>query len=440
MNAKISEIKNNISEKKITVFGAGISGLGASYLANYLNAEVFLSDIKYIDESITKDLDQNNIKYEFEQHSNKCLDSDLVIVSPGINIKKNIIFKKINNNNIPIISEIEFASWFTNYPIIAITGSNGKSTVVKLLYEIFLKKYPNTLLGGNIGKSFSENILNEIKNNKKDIIHILEISSFQLENIYTFNPKVACIINITCDHLDRYKNIEDYFNTKLNITRNFKQGSYIVYDDKNKKLHEYYKNFKNSFGLSSLNETKYILSKNTNLAGEHNIDNIRACIIIAKIFDIEKNDLKKALTDFKSLEHRLENFKKINGITFINDSKGTNVYSTKAAINSFDNNIILILGGSKGIIEEELLDIINTNSIRYIICYGEVGDDLYLSLKKIKPIMFFKLFQDAILESIKIATKGDIILLSPAFKSYDQFKNFEQRGKAFKKIVNKYYA
>ena len=439
MELKSKQLIKNINNKKITVIGAGISGLGACYLAKKLNAKVFLSDICRVESSIEKKLITNNIKYELGEHTNECLNADLIIISPGVDINKNNILKKINKLDILTVSEIEFASWFTKNPIIAVTGSNGKSTVVKLLYNIFKNKYPNTLLGGNIGKSFSENILHEINNNKSNVIHILEISSFQLERIVTFSPKVSCILNITSDHLDRYRNNDEYFKTKLKITSNYNNDSCIVFDDSNQKLLYNYKNFKNAIPFSSIKVDKY-LSKNK-LIGKHNIENLKACIIISKIFDIKYEELKSTISNFTPLEHRMEVFKKINGITFINDSKGTNIFSTKAAINSFNKNIILILGGSKGNInKKDFIELTKANRISYIICYGEIGNKLLLLYKNVIPATYHELFRDAIIASIKKAKDGDKVLLSPAFKSYDQFENFEKRGNDFKKIVNNYYA
>ena len=189
-----------IKNKNITVLGAGISGIGASSLAYYKNANVLLSNNKKFN---TGSLLNNKIKKEYA-HSDECINSDLVIISPGINSKNNRTVKKIESKNISIISEIEFASWFTKSPIIAVTGSNGKSTVVKLLYHIFKNKYKNVFLGGNIGISFSMNVYKELKNNLKNSIHIIEVSSFQLERIHSLKPYISCILNVTDDHLDRH--------------------------------------------------------------------------------------------------------------------------------------------------------------------------------------------------------------------------------------------
>ena len=209
---------NTIQNKKITIVGAGISGLGAAHLAQHLGASVTLTDInhKLKKQDLIRLKDINIILGKYPD-IDKTFQSELVIVSPGIDCTKNKFIQKISHKKIPIISEIEFASWYTKSKIIAVTGTNGKSTVVKLVADMISTKYSNTMLGGNIGISFSMNVLDEIKNNKNDVIHVLEISSFQLEKIYLFKSSIACILNISPDHLNRYKDFEDYCNTKFKI-------------------------------------------------------------------------------------------------------------------------------------------------------------------------------------------------------------------------------
>ena len=456
---KIKNIKNNIKNKNITILGAGISGQGAALLGNYVGANILLSDIKK-PKFIKKNISKLNIKTEFNGHSKSCLDSDLIIISPGINPKLNKLIKRASQKNIPIISEIEFASWFTSSSnIIAVTGSNGKSTVVKLLYNLFINYYPTTMLGGNIGKSFSENVLNELKNNLIGAIHILELSSFQLEKIFTFKPKTSCILNVTKDHMDRYGDDQEYFNTKLNIIKNRTQETCIVYNQDDKKLDKYCKNMGNVFPYSIINKNNTVITENdkiyykkngysliidnkeTNLIGKHNLSNIIAAITICKMYNINNIAIKKALKKFNTLPHRMEKIKHNKKIIFINDSKSTNIYSTISAVKSFTRNIILILGGcsDEAIDNALIINTINRSNIIKIICYGKIGKKISLIIKRIKPVLYFKLFKDAVIESINFAKKNDIVLLSPAFKSFDQFKNFEERGKEFKKIVLQHY-
>ena len=202
----------SIKDKKVTVIGAGLSGKGASQLASYLGAEVLLTDIK---NKLDYKEKYDRIKISLGTYPEEAFQSELIIVSPGIDCQKNEFVIKLAKQNIPIISEIEFASWFTKSKLIAITGSNGKSTVVEILGNIIKHKYPNAMVGGNIGIPFSENVLRELKNKLTNVIHVLEISSYQLEKTYAFKPQIACILNISKDHLDRYDSYESYYKTKF---------------------------------------------------------------------------------------------------------------------------------------------------------------------------------------------------------------------------------
>ena len=455
---KINILKNNIKDKKIAILGSGISGQGAAILSNHLGANVLLSDIKK-PKNIDSDISKKNITTEFNGHTKRILQSDLIILSPGICFESIDLYGEINKKGIPVVSEIEFASWFTKLNIVGVTGSNGKSTVVNIIYNLLLTKYPNSMLGGNIGISFSSNVLYEIKNNLENAIHVLEISSFQLEKIFTFNPFVACILNITKDHMDRYKNKKEYFKIKLNIIKNQSSKSYLVFNQDDPSLNDYCINVNNSIPFSILNKENKIFSdkKNiycddfnkvhlitnqdkTKLLGKHNLSNIIASITVSKIFKIKNSTIKKVLEKFNPLPHRMEKIKTSKDMIFINDSKSTNIYSTTSAIKSFTNNIILILGGcSKEKLEKTLLiDSINRKNITKVICYGSVGEKVSNIVKRIKPVCYCEIFKDAVLKSINSAKNNDVILLSPGFKSFDQFNNFEERGIEFKNIINQY--
>ena len=452
---KLNYLKNNINNKNITVLGAGISGQGASTLANYLGANVLLSNNKKIKNF---NLLSNNIKIEFT-HSKNCFNSDLVIISPGIDPNKSPIVKKLNTLKIPIISEIEFGFWFTKNPIIAVTGSNGKSTVVKILTKIFKKKYKNVMLGGNIGISFCMNIYKELNDHFDSSIHILELSSFQLQKIIQFKPKLSCILNVSNDHIDRHGNFKNYFYDKLKIIKNTDKNSLIVYNQDDCRLKKYFKKNKYAIPFSIESDTndfiiksskiycsksnKLIINQNdTNLLGSHNLSNIIASIQISKLFGIQYKIIKKALLEFEPLEHRMEILKINSNITFVNDSKGTNLVSTESAINSFKENIILILGGyCKDTIDESIIkNLIDRNNIYKVICYGEIGGEISKIIKKVKNTTYIESFSSAVIFAIKSSIDNSIILLSPGFKSFDQFESFEERGNKFKEIVYKYYA
>lgn len=443
---------NNMKNKKVTILGAGLSGNAASELASFLGAKIFLSDNTKRAGSIS-----SNISSEIGLHSEKCLDCDFVIISPGI--PKTIpILTEIKNSDIPIIGEIEFASWFTNSPIIGITGSNGKSTTVSILKKIFDKKYKNTYLGGNIGIPFSSNVLDEIKNKNKDSIHILELSSFQLENISTFSPNVACILNLSEDHLDRYNSNEEYYAAKLNILKNLTTKSLFIYNIKNENI--YRKHLDKikfiKFGLSN-NNGKYVYNKKNNtineratqkvvldisaiyLQGGHNIENILAAINISDLFNIDVSIINDVIKRFEPLNHRMEKIECDKNRIFINDSKATNTNSTKKALESSDDATILILGGySKG--KTNYVKTFNNSfkNIKNIVCYGHEGKEIYAQLKKKFKIKYIEEFEEAVNYAISIAKDGYRVLLSPACSSFDQFNNFEERGDKFKKIVQKW--
>jgi len=439
---------NNMKNKKITILGAGLSGIAAAKLATYFEAQVFISDIKR-----KPNLKNDYITFELGEHTKRCLECDLVIVSPGIS--KNIkIIKEIESRDIPIISEIEFASWFTTSPIIGVTGSNGKSTTVSILKNIFSKKYNKAYLGGNIGVPFSSNVLNEIRIKNKKPIHILELSSFQLENVSTFKPNLACILNLSEDHLDRYNSVNDYYLAKINILKNLNKNSFFVFNTKDEKLYKRFKdktqfygfNLNEKHGNFILNNKNHIIEKNTkkiildtkkmHLKGTHNIENILASINIAKLFNIETNIICSSILSFKPLRHRMESIQSNKKILFINDSKGTNPRSTIKAIKSSNKKTILILGGySKGKIDYKKIFDISLNNIKKIICYGEEGKNIYKQLKNIFKSIYIMDFEKAVVHAIKTAKDGYRVLLSPACSSFDQFNNFEERGNKFRDII-----
>ena len=443
-----------IKNKNITVLGAGISGIGASSLAYYKGANVLLSN----NEKFNNDsLINNKIKREYS-HSDKCINSDLVIVSPGIKSKNNSTIKKLESKNISIISEIEFASRFTKSPIIAVTGSNGKSTVVKLLYHIFKNKYKNVFLGGNIGISFSMNVYNELKNNLKNSIHIIEASSFQLERVYSLKPYISCILNVTEDHLDRHGDFENYLKQKIKLIKNHTEKSFIVYNQDDKNLKRILENKINSYPYSLNNKNTFYINKKsiycsktnkeiinqekTQLVGKHNLSNILACIEICRLFNFEIEDIIDSLKNFKPLNHRMEVVYRKDNFIIINDSKGTNLDSTKSAIGSFDNKIILLLGGfsNQELNKEKIIDTTKSKNIHKIICFGKIGENIHKILTEYKSSIYIKNFESAILKSIEYSLNKKSILFSPGFKSYDEFKNFEERGNMFKKIIHNYYA
>ena len=428
----------NIENKKIGILGAGKSGLAAAELALFLGAKVFISDFKK-----DKIIKSKYIKYEFGKHSEKILDSDFVIKSPGINNNIKII-ASIKKLKIPIYSEVEFASWFTKSFIIGLTGTNGKTTTVELINHILKNNKINVLKGGNIGIPFSKNIIKEIKNKKKEIIHLLELSSFQLEHIKYFKPNISIILNLSPDHLDRYLNYNEYVNSKLNIMMNQDLNCIAIINQDN--IIEQQNKFElirfkvtDSNKMLVNNKLIKIIYKNNGLESSHNKENILAAYIVSKKMGINDNDIISSINTFKTLNHRIEKINLKSNINFYNDSKATNLNATTVAIESIKNDIILILGGvDKNKTDFSILKKYS-NKIKIIIIYGESKEYIKKQISNHFKIYQFKKFKDSVIKSIALSSSTLSVLLSPSCSSFDQFDNYIERGNYFKKIILNYY-
>ena len=442
---KINKVKWN--NTKIAILGAGKSGYSASKLALSLGAKVLISDNKCTNLIKTK-----NLEIENGGHTKKILDSDLIIKSPGIPDKIQII-NESKKLNIPLVSEIEFSSWFTNSPILAITGSNGKTTTTSLLHQIVKSAGYNAMIGGNIGVPFAKNVLNEKQFKLQNVVHVLELSSFQLENIKLFKPLISMILNISPDHMDRYESQKDYLKAKLNIAKNLVPPAWLVFnaDDSVLKTSLRDRHRTQFFSLSSNQQVKYQVENNKvffnknnkktilfrldelSLMGNHNLENIIAAATAANLFGIKNDIIKNKIIDFQQLEHRMEIVKSPFPLEFINDSKATNIASTIAAIKSF-KNITLILGGQdKGNTDFAEISKFLKNRVNQIISYGKSGQKICKQLEEFVPITFIRDFSDAINKSIEISKQHSTILLSPGCSSFDQFSSYEKRGDCFKK-------
>tara|TARA_B100000941_G_scaffold222322_1_gene164625 strand:+ start:1656 stop:2978 length:1323 start_codon:yes stop_codon:yes gene_type:complete len=434
-NSIINIIQNtmmNVKRKKISILGAGKSGLSAAKLASFLGADIFISDSSYKVECE----DYKNFENEIGKHSDRVLDSNLIIKSPGIPNSIEII-KKAKECNIKIISEIEFAGFFTQSPIIGITGSNGKTTTVELVNQIFLEAGYHSLLGGNVGIPFSENVLKEIKTGMNRAIHILELSSFQLEHTKELSLEVGCILNISKDHLDRYNDFEDYIKTKLKIIKLLDESNYLIYNKEDKVLREKIpKNKFIPFKKADCSAIRIDLDQ-ISLKGLHNISNISAALGIAKKYSIDTNHIENTLKKFKPLEHRLEYIDTISGVTVYNDSKATNIESMVAAIKAFNQKMMIIIIGGLAKKESDFLSAIRETKakIKFISCYGESGNYIYENLKSEFNCEYNNKFSDAVSKAFSECEKGDILLLSPGCASYDQFSSYIDRGNNFKKII-----
>jgi UDP-N-acetylmuramoylalanine--D-glutamate ligase len=439
--------------KRLVVLGGGESGVGTALLGKAKGFDVFVSDKGKIKEKYKEVLIQNEIEWEDEKHSEeKILNANIVMKSPGIPDKAPLV-KTIREQGIQIVSEIEFASTYTNATILGITGSNGKTTTATLAHHI-LKQELEVGLAGNIGDSFAKQILeNDYPN------YVLEISSFQLDDIVEFKPHIAIITNITPDHLDRYDyEFENYIASKFRIAMNQTKGDYLIYDADDEVINQHLKRYPVQSQLLPFSLTKtiengaylkdnnivitidnnQIIMPTTNLAleGKHNIKNAMAASTAAHLLKIRKQTIRECLENFQGVEHRLEHVLKINKVQYINDSKATNVNSTYYALESMDAPTVWIVGGvDKGNNYEELFPFVN-EKVKAIICLGVDNEKLIDTFGNMVDVIVETQFMaEAVKIAYKIAEAGDSVLLSPACASFDLFENYEDRGRQFKDAV-----
>ena len=444
-----------IRNKKISIIGAVRSGVGAAKLAKNLGAIPFVSDSGSQEKlkSSIEILKSEKIDFEIGSHSDKVFDCDLMVVSPGVPSNAKVI-KEAGEKKIKIISEIEFASLFCKANVIAITGTNGKTTTTTLCGYLFNECGAKTYTAGNIGLAFSEIVLDA----KADEYVSLEVSSFQLDLIDTFKPKVAMILNITPDHLNRYDNsVDKYAESKLRIFENQNAGDYLILNNDSELLNHYFKktNSKTLFfstrkkvsnGCYLDNQTvKFVRNDKEEFScavsdifiqGEHNIQNAMAVIIAAKIFNLDNKKILEALKSFKGVEHRLELVREIEGIKFINDSKATNVDSVIVALKSFDEPIMLILGGQDKGNDYSMIENLVVEKVKKIYAIGSSAEKVFNYFHKKVKTEIKKDLEEVINSALSEARSGDVVLLSPACASFDMFDNYEHRGKVFKEIVN----
>jgi UDP-N-acetylmuramoylalanine--D-glutamate ligase len=441
-------------KKKIVVLGAGESGAGSAVLALKNDFDVFVSDNGQIKDNYKKILENHKIRWEEGTHSEKeILTANEVIKSPGIKEDAPIVIK-IREKGIPVISEIEFAGRYAKGIKICVTGSNGKTTVTNLIYHILKKAGKNAAMTGNIGNSFAM----AVAEGNYDY-YVIELSSFQLDGMFQFKAEVAVLMNITPDHLDRYGyNLQNYIDSKFRITQNQTKSDFLIYwaDDPIIKAELSKKNY----GMTLLpfsdttteNMTAYIENKEliidyqhkTNLMtihelalkGRHNIYNSMAAAIAGKVLNIRKDVIRESLADFQGVEHRLEPVIKVSGISFINDSKATNVNSTWYALECMETDVIWIVGGiDKGNDYSELFPVVK-QKVRAVVCLGKDNKKIMEAFQdKVPTIVETTSMEEAVRSSYYLAKRGETVLLSPACASFDLFNNYEDRGRQFKAAV-----
>lgn len=438
----------------MTILGGGESGVGAALLAQQQGYEVFLSDAGKIRDFYKHTLQEAEIRFEEQQHTEaEILLADEVVKSPGIPKEAKVV-QNIAQAEIPIISEIEFASRYTDAFIVGITGSNGKTTATSLTYEILRHAGLNVALGGNIGKSFAS----LVRTGGHDY-YVLEISSFQLDDIADFRPDIAVLLNITPDHLDRYEyKMEHYIAAKFRITENQTPQDRFIYCADDPETAENLSNYPSAamqlpFGFTKapgragwLEEDQIKLSVDQNqfemsiyelgLQGKHNTYNSMAAGIVGSALGLRKEAIRESLSEFKNLPHRLEKVATIRDVEYINDSKATNVNSTWYALESMNKPVVWIAGGVDKGNDYEVLKPMVRKHVKAIICLGVDNRHLHAAFSRTVDFMFNTTRMDEAVQVAKhMSDKGDVVLLSPACASFDLFENYEDRGDQFKKVV-----
>lgn len=440
--------------KRVVILGAGESGAGAAVLAKVKGFDVFVSDKSPIKENYRLLLDEYNIEWESGEHTlDKILNADEVIKSPGIPdtvpVMKAVIEKGIN-----VVSEIEFAGRYTNAKMICITGSNGKTTTTLLTYHILKSAGLNVGLAGNVGKSLALQVATENFD-----YYVIELSSFQLDNMYDFKANIAVLLNITPDHLDRYGyEMQNYVDAKFRITQNQTEGDAFIFWNDDPIITEQLSKYKlksklypfaeqHSKGVVAYKEGDKIIIGDKNgeftldeedlaLEGRHNLFNSMAASISAKVLEIKKEELRAALSGFKGVEHRLEKAGRVRGVEFINDSKATNVNSCWYALESMKTPVVLIIGGKdKGNDYTEIEQLVK-DKVKGLVCLGVDNSKLHNFFDYMGKEMADALsMKEAVEKAFSMAQPGDTVLLSPCCASFDLFNSYEDRGEQFKKCV-----
>ncbi len=440
--------------KKLVILGGGESGVGAAILGKQKGYEVFVSDSGSIAKKYKKVLLHHEINFEEHQHSEPIvLNADLVVKSPGI--PNNVaIVKDLTSKKVSVISEIEFASYYTKATIIGVTGSNGKTTTSLITNHLLKAANLNVGIAGNIGNSFAQQVSEQNFDS-----FVIELSSFQLDGIINFRPHIAIITNITPDHLDRYDyDFNNYVASKFRITKNQTKNDFLIYDADDRTINKWIKNHKIKAQLIpfsiqkevnngaflkedtiviKLNKEEFSMSiSNLKLQGKHNVKNTMAGALATQLLNVRSQSIKDSLANFEGAEHRLENVQKVNGVQFINDSKATNVNATFYALECMEQSTVWIVGGvDKGNDYEDLLPLVR-EKVKAIVCLGEDNEKLKAIFYNVVDMMIETAgAEEAVKVAYKLSQPGDTVLLSPACASFDLFENYEDRGRQFKSAV-----
>jgi UDP-N-acetylmuramoylalanine--D-glutamate ligase len=441
-------VMREVKNKNITVFGAARSGIAAAKLLKTMGASVFISDSAPEDhkQSELETLRKLDIRYEFGGHSDKVYTADLAVLSPGIP-KTIAVIQKMNTLNIPVYSELEVAFWYCKSPVIAITGSNGKTTTTTLLGEMLRVQMPNAIVAGNIGDAFSEYVLDS---NQSEWAAV-EVSSFQLETTDTFHPQIVVLLNLAPNHLDWYKSYDDYIDAKMLILRNLEPEDHLIYNGDDPILTKRVETCpaqKIAFAVGS-NSAQAVLRENgiflhneflintpdIRLNGVHNYKNAMAAALAAHQAGIERDAICTVLSTFRGVEHRLEYVATIKGVNFINDSKATTIESLGVALTSFQSPIILIAGGKDKGSDYSKLNHLVAKNVQHAILIGSAKEKIASSWHDLIPVHKVDTLEMAIEQAFTLAQSGENVLLSPACSSFDMFSDYEDRGRKFKNSV-----
>ena len=455
-----------IKGSRITVVGAARSGLAAAKLLARRGALVFLTERDPLDVAISEDLSTKGIRYEFGGHTSRALNADFLVLSPGVPTSSDLVQDALGRG-IPVYSEIEVASWLCKGPIIAVTGSNGKTTTTSLIAHVFRTANRDFVVAGNIGSAFS-GYLDEIGD---DTVVVLEVSSFQLDHIATFRPRVSVLLNISPDHLDRYENNFDlYARSKFRVFENQQPTDWLVYNHDDEIVRDFLEPWCAERGITpwpisierqlergafvrdgrlvlalpdTLNpqstviyEEELMPSEDLALSGRHNLYNSLAAAIAARAMEIRSDVVRESLSSFEGVPNRLETVRTVHDVTYVNDSKATNVNAVWYALESFSQPIVLIAGGRDKGNDYSSLKPLVSEKVKGIVGLGESGDKVIAELGSfVEQTARAQTMEEAIQFAGLMAEPGDVVLLSPACSSFDMYENFERRGEDFKHLV-----
>lgn len=447
-----------LKDRRITVLGAGRSGLAVSCLLRRAGSDVFLSEAGSVSVAAERTLRGTGVEFEQEGHSERLLETDFIVTSPGVP-SESWPLRRCREMGIPVYSEVEAAVWFCQARIVAVTGTNGKTTTTSLTGHIFQSAGRRTWVAGNIGRPFSD----VVEETGPDDVVVLEISSFQLDYISSFRPDVSVLLNVTPDHLDRYgENMEAYADSKFRICENQRPGDAVVYNMDDERIsgfisgiNEQHRPDNYGFTLNDndgaagfVRDNALVLKIDTNeevlitmeelaMPGRHNAYNSLAAAVAARVMEVRDDIVRESLSSFEGVPHRLEYVREVEGVQYINDSKATNVNAVWYALQSFSRPIVLIAGGRDKGNDYSSLKSLVSERVRVLISIGESADKVDAELGQyVEQQVKTESMADAVRYASLLARAGEAVLLSPACASFDMFENFEERGDAFKRLVS----